>query len=97
MVSRAWSNLQGSSSSEDIQKLEAEFQQVLRANKENIDFDYDASIREAWGNDLSSFSEAYEEGMKFDDEGVPQLPPYPFGNYLFNSLCDLSIDRKSVV
>lgn len=67
-----------------MQKLESEFQQVFRANKENLDFDYDASIREAWGNDLGSLSDAYEEGMKFDDEGVPKLPPYPFGDYISN-------------
>lgn len=59
-------------------RLEAEFQQLMQANKDNVDFDYGASIREAMGDDLGSFAETFPDGMKFDDEGIPQLPPYEF-------------------
>ena len=65
-----------------MQKLEAEYQQLMQANKENLDFDYGASIREAFGDDLGSFTQAFPDGTKFNDEGIPQLPPYEFGKYM---------------
>ncbi|KAI5123688.1 hypothetical protein M0805_001716 [Coniferiporia weirii] len=65
---------------EDMAKWEAEFNQLMQAQREDLDLGYDASMREAWENGMGSYdpNSLFEQGMKFDEEGVPQLEPYVF-------------------
>lgn len=62
---------------------EADLQQYLQSEREENDLDYGATMREAWENRMGRFDDAaMPQGMKFDDEGVPQLDPYAFGEFL---------------
>ena len=62
---------------------EANLQQYLQSEREENDLDYGATMREAWENRMGRFDDAaMPQGMKFDDEGVPQLDPYAFGEFL---------------
>lgn len=81
LLPRAWAALQQQSPPEDtdLEKLSAEFEQLMQADKERLDYDYGASIREAWSNDMDAYRDGFSDRMIFDDEGVPKLGAYEFG------------------
>ncbi|KAH8119266.1 TPR-like protein [Phellopilus nigrolimitatus] len=79
---RMWDHLQRSDlppPDEDIARWEAEFHQLMQAQREELDIDYGASLRESWENGMGAFdADSVPQGMKFDEEGIPQLGPYVF-------------------
>ena len=80
---RAWQDLQAPDTppeKEDLAKWEAEFSQMMNAQRESLDYDYGESMQQAWesgANDLQD--DGVRESMKFDDDGLPILGPYEFG------------------
>lgn len=66
-------------------------QRYLQSEREENDLDYGATMREAWENRMGRFDDAaMPQGMKFDDEGVPQLDPYAFGECSFDGRGQIS-------
>lgn len=55
-------------------KWEAEYNQLMNAAREEDTYDYGAALNEAWKDDVVN-----ESGMKFDDDGLPILGNYVFG------------------
>lgn len=62
---------------EDMAKWEAEFNQLMTTQRDDLEADYGTSMQEAWKYDLGDLS---EEKLQFDDEGIPKLDPYSFGS-----------------
>ncbi|EKM54250.1 uncharacterized protein PHACADRAFT_97499 [Phanerochaete carnosa HHB-10118-sp] len=60
---------------EELAKWEAQYRELMESHRSDMDFDYGASLGEAWRN--SEFDDEFTKTM-FDDEGVPQLQPYMF-------------------
>lgn len=62
-------------------KWEAQFNQLMNAQRDNLETDYGASMQQAWESGLGDFSSDSVPGerIEFDDEGVPMLGPYVFG------------------
>jgi len=75
-----WEELQESDlppPQEDMAKWEAEFNQLMTAQRDDPEVDYGTSMQETWKYDLGDLS---EERLQFDDEGIPKLDPYSFGS-----------------
>lgn len=62
-------------------KWEAQFNQLMNSQRDELEADYGASMQKAWENGLGDFSmdSASGEKIEFNDEGVPELGPYVFG------------------
>ena len=78
MNHRVWDQMQNSDMPppiEDITKWEAEFNQLM--NSQDDDFDYGADMQSAWESGLSDFGGG---SARFDEQGLPILEPYNFGN-----------------
>ncbi|PFH53854.1 hypothetical protein AMATHDRAFT_136767 [Amanita thiersii Skay4041] len=77
-----WEELQKSDMpppSEDKAKWEAEFNQLMSSQRDELD--YGAHMQEAWESGLGDFSDhnqLSEKPIQFDDEGVPILDDYVF-------------------
>lgn len=72
---RVWDQLQDSTlppSKEDMARWEAEFNQLMNADRE--DTDYGDAMQGAWNDAVAN-----DLNMKFDDEGLPILGEYIFG------------------
>ena len=80
---RAWENLQAPDTppeKEDLAKWEAEFSQMMNAQRESLDYDYGESMQQAWESGASDLQDdGVRESMKFDEDGLPILGPYEFG------------------
>jgi peroxin-5 len=80
---RAWEDLQASDTppdKEDLAKWEAEFSQMMNAQRESLDYDYGEGMQQAWEHGAGDLQEdGLREPMKFDDDGLPILGPYEFG------------------
>ncbi|EIW83053.1 TPR-like protein [Coniophora puteana RWD-64-598 SS2] len=77
----AWEQLQTSEkppAQEDMAKWEAEFNQLMAADREENDYDYGAAMQDAWANSHSGENGFVEEPVKFDEEGIPILSDYAF-------------------
>ncbi len=78
-----WEQLQGSElppPQEDVAKWEAQFNQMMSSQREELDFDYGGMMQNAWegmGQDFNT-----EPAMQFDDQGIPLLGDYVFGQCL---------------
>ncbi|KAJ7747387.1 hypothetical protein B0H16DRAFT_931027 [Mycena metata] len=79
---RVWDQLQNSDlppPKEDLAKWEAEFNQLMSAQRDDLDYDYGAAMKSAWEGGIGDFSEDLESsGLKFDPEGIPTLGDYIF-------------------
>ncbi|EGO00115.1 hypothetical protein SERLA73DRAFT_180560 [Serpula lacrymans var. lacrymans S7.3] len=78
-----WEHLQQSGvppPHEDMAKWEAEFNQLMTSQREEIDHDYSTAMQDTWESGLGGFGEHgfVEEPQKFDDEGLPILSEYIF-------------------
>jgi len=62
-------------------KWEAEFNQLMEHNR---DFDYAEDMEAAWKGGLGDFGNDFQapDAIKYNDEGIPLLDPYKFGEYL---------------
>jgi peroxin-5 len=76
-----WDHLQNSDippPTENIGKWEAQFNQLMGRDREELDQDYSAAMQEAWNGGLGNFNEGALES-KYNDDGIPILTEYVFG------------------
>ncbi|TFK68680.1 TPR-like protein [Pluteus cervinus] len=76
-----WSRLQQSElppPKEDLARWEAEFNQLMSAQREDLehDHDYGASMQAQWESGLGDLQQG--STLKFDPDGLPVLEPYAF-------------------
>lgn len=77
---RVWDQLQNSDlppPKEDMAKWEAEFSQLMNAQREELE-DYGTNMQKAWEGGVGSYDGA-SQGVKFNEEGIPILGDYMFG------------------
>ncbi|KAG6903062.1 hypothetical protein C0995_006249 [Termitomyces sp. Mi166 len=94
---QVWDQLQNSDlppPKEDVAKWEAEFNQLMSDQRDELDHDYGATIQNAWESGVGDFNGTNlgEQPLKFDAEGIPIL-----GEYVFepnNKYMDISITRS---
>ncbi|KAI0320927.1 hypothetical protein OF83DRAFT_1168929 [Amylostereum chailletii] len=61
---------------DEMAKWEAEFNQLMRSQDENLD--YGSGMQQAWENGLGDLGDTFGDTVKFDHEGIPLLDPYSF-------------------
>jgi hypothetical protein len=84
---RVWDKLQKSDvppPKEDIEKWEREFNQLMNSQREDI-YDLTSDMNNSWGMDYEDFDQ-YRNSITFDDEGIPNLGPYIFGEISLHHL-----------
>ncbi|KAL4073917.1 TPR-like protein [Scleroderma citrinum] len=90
-----WANLQESNSSlpqEDLAKWEAEFNQLMTAQRDELEYGYGSAMQNAWESGLGDYNTA--DNPKLDEHGYPILGEYIFdreNKYLNQSSSDLSL------
>lgn len=64
-----------------MSKWESEFNQLMSAERDEVDHDYGSGLQQAWENGVGNFSGTVlgDTGLKFDSEGMPILGEYTFG------------------
>ena len=78
---------------EDLAKWEAEFSQMMNAQRESLDYDYGEGMQQAWAGGIGDSQEdVIHEPMKFADDGLPILGPYEFGAHSRLTLSMSGID-----
>ncbi|GLB37649.1 putative P-loop containing nucleoside triphosphate hydrolase protein [Lyophyllum shimeji] len=80
---KVWDHLQDSElppPQEDLSKWESEFNQLMSAQRDELDHDYGASMQNAWESGIGNISGTTvgEQPLKFDAEGIPILGEYTF-------------------
>ncbi|KAF8070667.1 hypothetical protein FPV67DRAFT_1035722 [Lyophyllum atratum] len=80
---KVWENLQDSDlppPKEDLSKWESEFNQLMSAQRDDLDHDYGASMQNAWESGIGDIpgTTIGEQPLKFDREGLPVLGQYIF-------------------
>ncbi|KAJ7079093.1 hypothetical protein B0H15DRAFT_520923 [Mycena belliarum] len=78
---RVWDQLQNSDlppPPEEMAKWEAEFNQLMSAQRDELDHDYGAAMQNAWEGGVGDFSESESKALKFDSDGIPVLSQYVF-------------------
>ncbi|KAJ7497554.1 hypothetical protein FB451DRAFT_1211928 [Mycena latifolia] len=79
---RVWDQLQNSDlppPQEEMAKWEAEFNQLMSSQRDEMDHDYGAVMQSAWEGGIGDFSEnAGSKTLKFDSDGIPILSEYVF-------------------
>jgi peroxin-5 len=74
-----WEQMQNSDippKPEDMAKWEAEFNQLMNAQRD--DGEWDSSMRRAWEEGVVDLDDSFTHNMKFDHEGLPIVDPYVF-------------------
>ena len=83
-----WDQLQNSDippPQEDWAKWEAEFNQLMTSQREDdLDYDFGAAMQEAFQNGDHGDSQNKTSHQMFDDEGLPILTAYSFGEWKFH-------------
>ncbi|EDR11864.1 uncharacterized protein LACBIDRAFT_313746 [Laccaria bicolor S238N-H82] len=79
---KVWDQLQKSElppPKEDLAKWEAEFSQLMNAQRDELD-DYGSAMQEAWEGGVGNYQEGThgENPVRFDAEGIPMLGDYVF-------------------
>jgi peroxin-5 len=59
----------------------------MSSQRDELETDYGTSMQQAWENGLGDLSSdtAHGDRLEFDDEGIPMLDPYVFGQYYVSS------------
>jgi peroxin-5 len=84
ILNSIWDQLQNSDlppPQEEMAKWEAEFNQLMSSQREELDFDYGGDMQKAWESSLGNY-EGIASGphpTQFDEEGLPLLAEYEFG------------------
>ncbi|KAG1731508.1 uncharacterized protein EDB91DRAFT_1058629 [Suillus paluster] len=77
-----WDHLQNSEippPAEDIGKWEAQFNQLMGRDREELDQDYSTAMEEAWNDGLGNYDgSAQPLESKYNDDGIPILTEYVF-------------------
>ena len=55
-------------------KWEAQYNQLMNSGREDGEYDYGTALNEAWKDEVAN-----DSVMKFDDDGLPVLGNYVFG------------------
>ncbi|KAH9986567.1 hypothetical protein BJV74DRAFT_844857 [Russula compacta] len=63
---------------EEITKWEAEFNQLMNAQREDGEWDYSAAMQHAWEEGPGQLDDTFAHNLNFDDEGLPILDTYVF-------------------
>ena len=82
---RVWEQLQNSDlppPPEEMAKWEAQFNQMMNAQREDLDFDYEGMMQNAWEN-MAKSDFSNEPALEFDEQGIPALGEYVFGTIFF--------------
>jgi len=100
-----WDQLQNSDvppPKEDMSKWESEFNQLMSAQRDELDHGYGVAMQQAWETGLGNFSGAVpgDMGLKFNSEGIPILDDYTFGTtftifLFFGDLTDTVSERNN--
>ncbi|KAG6920268.1 hypothetical protein DXG01_005037 [Tephrocybe rancida] len=82
---QVWNQLQTSAlppPHEEMSKWEAEFNQLMSDQRDELDHDYGATMQTAWESGIGDFNRTSinigEQPLKFDTEGIPILGEYVF-------------------
>ena len=59
-------------------KWEAQFNQMMNSQREDLDFDYGGMMQNAWDG-MNDGDFMTEPPMQFDEDGIPMLDSYVFG------------------
>ncbi|KAF5380594.1 hypothetical protein D9615_004619 [Tricholomella constricta] len=94
---KVWDDLQNSElppPKEDLSKWESEFNQLMSAQRDELDHDYGASMQSAWESGIGDIpgTTLGEQPLKFDPEGLPILGQYVFEQN--NKYIDPTITRS---
>lgn len=78
-----WDQLQNSDlppPKDDMSKWESEFNQLMSAERDEVDHDYGSEMQQTWENGVGNFSGTVlgDTGLKFDSDGMPILGEYTF-------------------
>ena len=65
---------------EEMAKWEAEFNQLMNAQREDGEWDYSTAMQRAWEEGVTDLDDSFTHNMKFDHEGLPILDSYAFGS-----------------
>ncbi|KAK1235744.1 Peroxisomal membrane signal receptor PTS1 [Marasmius sp. AFHP31] len=95
---RVWNDLQDSDApppQEDLAKWEAEFNQLMNAQRDELETDYGSAMQKAWENG-GSFPESFvDKPLQFGDDGLPILDSYKFESE--NKYLDPSTSSSSML
>ncbi|KAG1799722.1 uncharacterized protein HD556DRAFT_1454839 [Suillus plorans] len=75
-----WDHLQNSDippPAQDIGKWEAQFNQLMSRDREELDQDYSTAMQEAWNDGLGNLNESALQS-RYNDDGMPILDEYVF-------------------
>ncbi|OBZ70761.1 Dihydroxy-acid dehydratase [Grifola frondosa] len=78
---KVWDNLQQSEippPKEDMAKWEAQFNQMMSAERDDLDYDYGGMMKSAWEDGLNEYDILQDQAIQFDDNGLPILGEYVF-------------------
>jgi len=65
---------------EEMAKWEAEFNQLMNAQRDDGEWEHSTAMQRAWEEGIAAESDdSFTHNMKFDQEGLPILDPYVFG------------------
>lgn len=64
---------------EEMAKWEAEFNQLMNAQRDDGDWDYSTAMQRAWEETVTDVDDSFTHNMKYDHEGLPILDSYDFG------------------
>jgi len=76
-----WEQMQNSDmppKPEEMAKWEAEFNQLMNAQREDGEWDYPTAMQRAWEENVTDLDDSFTHNMKFDHEGLPILDSYVF-------------------
>jgi hypothetical protein len=80
-----------------LAKWEAEFNQLMNAQRDELDYDYGSVMQEAWENGQKEITETApgDKPLQFGDDGLPILEPYTFGILIVSPVNPslISVDR----
>ena len=62
---------------DDLAQWESQFSQLMNSQRDELD-DYGQIMQEAYENDVRGI----ESESRFDEDGIPRLEPYVFGNLI---------------
>jgi len=53
----------------------------MNAQRDDNEWDYSTAMQNAWGESAAQLDDSFGHNLKFDDEGIPILGPYTFGQF----------------
>jgi len=64
---------------EEIDKWEAEFNELMSKERHEGEWDYASAMQSAWEEGGADLNDTFAHNLRFDQEGFPILDPYVFG------------------